>query len=97
MYSDQNVINLRKEIFEFNSILNNYVISSSNLSLNDISLNIYCNYENNLRQISKRFVDCGENNMKNYTECIKNFKKDFHNLRSEISINIDKEAKKLLK
>jgi len=97
MYSDQNLINLRKEIFDFNRILDNYVISSSNLTVNEISLNIYCNYEENLRKFTQEFMDCGENKIKGNSECIKNYQDNFHNLRSEISINIDKEAKKLLK
>ena len=97
MYSDQNLINLRKEIFDFNTILDNYVISSSNLNVNEISLNIYCNYEENLRKISKKFMECGENKIKGNSECTKIFQDQFHHLRSEISINIDKEAKKLMK
>jgi hypothetical protein len=97
MYSDQNLINLRKEIFEFNRILDNYVISSSNLTVNEISLNIYCNYEDNLRKITKEYIECGENKTKGIHDCIKNYQENFHHLRSEISINIDKEANKLLK
>lgn len=97
MFSDQNLTNLRKEIFDFNRILDNYVISSSNLTLNEISLNIFCNYEENLRKITKGFIECADNKIKGNSECIKKYQDEFHHLRSEISINIDKEAKKLMK
>lgn len=98
MYSDSNLVNLRKDIFEFNRIMNNYVVSSSNFSVNEISLNIFCGYENKLKQITKDFMECGENKKENsFDVCIKNYQENFFQLRSEVSKEVDKEASRLLK
>lgn len=95
MYTDKKFCELKKEIFDFNNLLENFIITSSPLSLSEESAAIYTNYEMNLRQLTKNLIQCEETDKK-YDKCINEYRDFFYKLRSDTSININKQAKKMI-
>jgi hypothetical protein len=72
------------EVFEFNKIIENYVVVNNNINLNENLSLVYNKYNVNLRNLFLDFLYCDTNN-KNKQQCINDLNLGFNKLRSDIS------------
>ena len=94
MFNNKKFLELKKEIYEFNNLLENFVITSSQLNSNEDLINLNFYYENNLRDITRTLLVC-EKKEKIYEVCLNEYKENFYKLRSDLSINLEKQIKKI--
>jgi len=94
MFTDKKFSELKKEIFDFNNLLEKFLITSSQLSTNEESVNLYVNYDMSLRDLTKGLLEC-EKKEKKYDKCINEYKDAFYKLRSDTSIDLEKQVKKI--
>lgn len=94
MFADKKFLEIKKEIYDFNSLLEKFMITSSQLKTNDENINFYADYDMNLRNFTKNLLEC-EKNERKYEKCIKEYKEAFYKLRSDTSINLEKQVKKI--
>jgi len=94
MFNDKKFLDIKKEVFEFNSLLEKFMIASSQLKADDENINLYANYDTNLRNFTKNLLEC-EKNERKYEKCINEYKDVFYKQRSETSINLEKQVKKI--
>jgi len=94
MFNDKKFLDIKKEVYEFNCLLEKFMIASSQLKADDENINLYANYDRNLRNFTKNLLECEKNERKN-EKCINEYKDVFYKLRSETSINLEKQVKKI--
>lgn len=94
MFTDKKFSEVKKEIFEFNNLLQRFMITSSQLNASEENINLYATYDMNLRVLTKNILEC-EKTEKKYDKCINEFKDAFYKLRSETSINLEKHVKRI--
>ncbi len=94
MFTDRIFVNIKNEINDFNNLIEKFMITSSQLNANEDYINLYSNYDFNLRNITMNLLEC-EKNERNFDKCINEYKDTFYKLRSETSINLEKQVKKI--
>lgn len=94
MFADRKFLEIKREINEFNNLIEKFMITSSQLNANEENINLYANYEINLRNFTKNLLEC-EKNERKVEKCINEYKDAFYRLRSETSINLEKQVKKI--
>jgi hypothetical protein len=72
------------EVFEFNKIIENYVVVNNNINLNENLSLVYNQYNVNLSNLFRDFLYCDAKN-KNKQQCINDLSLGFNKLRSDIS------------
>ncbi len=96
MYNNKIFVNKFKEVTEFSDTLHNFVLVNNQININENVINIYNHYDKHLRDVYKKFVECGElsKNSKDVLQCINKFGEEFDVLRSDISKKIEKDNRK---
>ena len=92
MFTDSKFLDVKKEINEFNNLLEKFMITSSLLNANEENINLFANYDMNLRNFTKSLLEC-EKNERKFDKCINEYKCAFFRLRTETSINLEKQVK----
>ena len=84
MYNDKVFKETYKNILEFNKNLDEFILNSQQLNLEDSLVRVYSKYENGLRKVFRELKNCKEKN------CLENFKNSFEKLRSDTSKSLFK-------
>lgn len=94
MFNNKELNTKYSDILEFSNTLKNFVLANNQININETLINIYNNYDSNLRIICKDLIKCGEvakNNSTMQKECIKSFVIECEKLKSQTSKQIEKE------
>jgi len=92
MYNQKNFVDKYEETKDFSKSILKYVITNNQINLNEEMICIYNEYDLKLRNVFKDLVKCEKS--QDNKKCIDDYRRNFDELRSDISKKIEKLASK---